>query len=284
MRIFWCSFLVAGFALASSGASTSIGVVRSYGEFKVDGATVRGNGTLLSGDILESTNMSTTANVGKAEVTLLPASRVAVYKDHTTLQMGTTIVRGASQAVEAGILRVVPSEAHSLVEVGYNQQKVITISAHAGGADVFTASGTLLASLNPGGVLAFEPSSGNGTNASTSGQASANTSIEIDGTLTVDDGKYYLTMRGKRYEVTSSTINLAKYVGKVIDATASVISVTPELTIVAVNTVTVAAVAAGVGLSTGLIVGMVVGVAAAATVGGLAAAGSFSSGPIASTP
>jgi len=284
MRILWCSFMVAGCALALSGASTSIGVVRSYGDFKVDGATVRGNGTLLAGDILESTNISTTANVGKAELTLSPSSRVAVYKDHTTVQRGTTTVRGSSHTLEAGVLRVVPTAAHSLVEVGYSDRKVITISAHAGAADVFTTSGQLLASLNAGGVLAFEPSSGNGHSPSSGlGQGQAETSVQLNGTLTSSEGKYYLTQGGKRYQVTSSTIDLSKYVGKVVEGSASIVSTTADVTVVAINTVTVAAVAAGAGLSTGLIVAVAAGIGAAGVVGGLAASGAIGSGS-SSTP
>ncbi len=284
MRVFWSSLLSVGCALALSGASTSIGVVRSYGEFKVDGAAVRGNSTLLTGDVVESATMNATANVGNAELTLLPASRVTVYKDHTTLQKGTTLLRGASHSVEAGTLRVVPSEAHSLVTVGYSDKKVISISTHAGAAEVFTSNGQLLASLNPGGALAFEPGTGTGAGASASGarQAGANAPVQLHGTLTAKDGKYFVTMDGKLYEVTSSTINLGSYVGKVIDATASIVSVTPDLTVVAINTVTAAAAAAGAGLTAATVV-VIVGAATAGVLGGLAASGSFS-GSNASTP
>ncbi len=226
--------------------------------------------------------MNATANVGNAEVTLLPASRVTVYKDHTTLQKGTTMLRGASHSVEAGTLRVVPSEAHSLVTVGYNDKKVITISTHAGAAEVFTSNGQLLASLNPGGALAFEPGTGAGASTSGGRQAGANAPVQLHGTLTAKDGKYFVMMDGKLYQVTSSTINLASYVGKVVDATASVVSVTPDLTVVAINTVTAAAAAAGAGLSAmGVVV--ILGAATAGVLGGLAASGSFG-GSNASTP
>lgn len=282
MRVLWSSFLIIGCALALSGASTSIGVVRSYGEFKVDGAAVRGNSTLLTGDVVESTTMNATANVGNAEVTLLPASRVTVYKDHTTLQTGTTMLRGTSHSVEAGTLRVVPSEAHSLVTVGYNDKKVISISTHAGAAEVFTSNGQLLASLNSGGALAFEPGTGAGSSASGARQAAANAPVQLHGTVTAKDGKYFVLMDGKLYEVTSSTIKLSSYLGKVIDATASIVSVTPDLTVVAVNTVTSAAAAAGAGLSAATII-VIVGAATAGIVGGLAASGSFS-GSNASVP
>lgn len=282
MRVFWSSFLIAGCALALSGASTSIGVVRSYGDFKVDGAAVRGNSTLLTGDVIESMTMNTTAKLGKAEVTLLPDSRVTVYKDHTTLQKGTTLLRGTSHSMEAGTLRIVPSEEHSLVQVGYSDKKVISISTHAGAAEVFTSKGELLASLNPGGALAFEPGPGTGAGASGARQAGANAPIQLHGTLTTKDGKYFVVMDGKLYQVTSSTINLSSYVGKVIDATASIVSVTPDLTVVAINTVTAAAAAAGAGLSTATIL-VIVGAGSAGIVGGLAAAGTFDSGN-ASTP
>jgi hypothetical protein len=170
------------------------------------------------------------------------------------------------------------------VEVGYSDRKVITISAHAGAADVFTTSGQLLASLNAGGVLAFEPSSGNGHSPSSGlGQGQAETSVQLNGTLTSSEGKYYLTQGGKRYQVTSSTIDLSKYVGKVVEGSASIVSTTADVTVVAINTVTVAAVAAGAGLSTGLIVAVAAGIGAAGVVGGLAASGAIGSGS-SSTP
>ena len=282
MRLVWYPFIVAGCALALSGASTSIGVVRSYGEFTVDGAAVHGNSTLVAGNVVETTATSTTANVGKAEVTLLPASRATVYKDRTTLQKGTTTVRGASLAVEAGALRVVPSEARSFVEVGYSDRKVITISARAGAAEVFTTSGQLLASLNPGGAIAFEPASGTGAGASAAGQAGADTALQLHGKLTFVDGKYYVSMGGKLYQLTSSTLDLAKYVGQVVDATASIISTTGSTTVVAVSAVSAASVAAGAGLSKTAVL-VIVGAATAGTLGGLAATGSFS-GHSASVP
>lgn len=277
MRIFSCAMLIAGCIFSLSAASTSIGIVRSYGEFKVDGAAVRGNSTLIAGDVVETMVMNTTINLGATEVTMMPESRAALYSDHATLQRGTMLLRGAStHALEAGNLRVVPSSAQSLVEVGYNDRKLITISTRVGAADVFTTSGELLASLSPGNGLAFDPSSGSGAGAPSmgSGQASGKADVTLKGKLKSRNGKFYVTVDGKEYEVTSTTVNLAQYVGKVISITGSVVG----------TTVTVASVTiAGVALSAGLITGIVVGVTAAGTLGGLAAAGSFSS-PNASVP
>lgn len=226
--------------------------------------------------------MNTTINLGGTEVTLLPESRAALYADHTTLQRGTSLVRGtASHALEAGALRIFPTSPHSLVEVGYSDQKLITISAHAGAANVFTSSGELLASLNPGGLLAFEPASG--ASDSGSGQATANTGVTLKGKLTTKNGEYFLTEGGKTYQITSTTLDLAQYVGKVIAVTGSVGSAAGGITVVIVASVSVVAVVAGAGLSAAAITAIIVGGAAAGTIGGLAAAGTFSSSP-ASTP
>jgi len=237
----------------------------------------------MAGDVVETMAMNTTINLGGTEVTLLPESRAALYTDHTTLQRGSTLLRGASShALEAGNLRVVATSAHSLLEVGYSDRKLITISSHAGAANVFTSSGELLASLNPGGALAFEPASD--ARSTGSGQATANTGVTLKGKLTKKNGAYFLVSDdGKTYEITSTTVNLDQYVGKVISVAGSVVSSAAGVTTVSAASVTAAAVATGAGLSTGAITGIVIGVAAAATLGGLGAAGAFS-GKSASTP
>jgi hypothetical protein len=270
LRTFWSAFLIAGCMFPASGASSSIGIVRSYGEFRVDGAAVRGNSTLVAGDVVETMAMNTTVNLGATEITLLPESRAALYSNHTTLQRGTTLLRGASShALEAGNLRIVGTSPHSLVQVGYSDRKLITISAHAGAANVFTSSGELLASLT------FEPTSG--TSGLGSGQATANAGATVKGKLTKKKGAYFvLSDDGKTYEITSTTVNLDQYVGKVVTAAGSVVSSSGGVTVVTVTSVSVAAVAAGAGLSGGAVTAIIVGGAAAGTLGGLAAAGSFS--------
>jgi hypothetical protein len=268
---------VSGCLFSLSAAPASIGIVRSYGEFRVDGAAVRGNSTLVAGDVVETMSMNTTVRVGGTEVTLMPESRAALYGDHTILQRGTTLVRGASShALEAGTLRIVPLSAHALVEVGYSDHKQVTVSAHSGAANVFTSSGELLASLNPGSALSFAPSAG-GSGAG-SGQASAAAGVSLTGKLTTSGGKYYLTDGGKTYEITSSTVDLAQYVGKVISATGSIVGTAGTVTTVSVGSVTVGAAAAAAGLSTAARVGIVASIAAATSLGGLGIAGAYSSG------
>jgi hypothetical protein len=118
-----------------------------------------------------------------------------------------------------------------------------------------------------------------------SGQATASTAVTLEGKLTKRDGKYYMTSDGKSYEITSSTVNLDQYVNKVVTTTGSVASSTGGVTVVTASSVTVGAAVAGAGFATAATVAVVLGVAAAATVGGLAAAGTFSgSSPSSSIP
>jgi hypothetical protein len=274
VRTFSYAFMVCGCLFSLSAAQPSIGIVRSYGEFMVDWAAVRGNSTLVAGDVVEAMAMNTTITLGATEITLLPESRAALYGDHTMLQRGTTLLRGASShALEAGNLKIVPTSAHSLVRVGYSDRKLITISARAGAADIFTASGELLASLNPGSALAFEPNSG--ASGSGSGQASAQTGFVLKGKLTKTGGKYFITVPGKSYEVTSTTVNLESYVGKVISVTAIVVSTAGGVTVVSVGSVTVVAAVFGAGLSSTVIADIVAVGAVAGTIGALGAAGTF---------
>jgi len=109
MRIVAYVFLIAACLLPLCAAPAAIGIVRSYGEFRLDGAPVRGNGTLMSGDVVESMNMNTTVSLGPTDVILMPESRATLYADHTTLLRGSTLQRGvSSRALEAGNLRIVP--------------------------------------------------------------------------------------------------------------------------------------------------------------------------------
>lgn len=265
------AFLMAGGMLALSGAPSSIGIIRSNGEFKLNGAAVRGNSTLISGNSVESTTAKTVINVGPSEITLLPESRATLYSDHTLLQRGTTLLRGtSSHALEAGQLRIVPVSDNSLVEVGFDDRKLIRIAAHTGAAEVFTSSGELLASLSSGSGLTFGPASGG----SSSGQASANAGIELKGKLVEKSRKYFVVMDGKTYEVSSRTVNLGKYVGKVIDVNGTIVATSTESTTVEVGSVSSAAAAKSSGLSGRAVVAIVAGMAAVGTVAGLAAVGS----------
>ena len=263
-------------------APLSIGFIKSNGEFRVDGSTIRQNGTLFDGNLIETTAARSVIELASVEITLSPDSRAKVYRDHTILEKGTGVVKDAgTHVIEADTLRIFPSAKDSIVQVDITSPSSITVAARSGAAEVRSATGVLVASVRPGLALAF------------GAQAGAATAFDMTGIEELKDGKYFLTDDTTHVTVQLEGPDLAKFVGKCVEVTGSIIpGATPpspasQLIQVATIKTTSCRKAAGwwPGLATGEKVAIIGGVAAAGAVAGLAAAGTFSSStPSASTP
>ena len=53
--------------LTVTAGAASIGTVKSAGDFRLDGATVRGNSTLFDGNLIETDKASSVAQIAGAE-------------------------------------------------------------------------------------------------------------------------------------------------------------------------------------------------------------------------
>ena len=270
-------------------APLSIGFIKSTGDFRVDGSTIRQNGTVFDGNLIETTAARSVIELASVEITLSPDSRAKVYRDHTILEKGTGVVKEAgNHVIEADTLRISSSAKDSVVQVDITSPSNITVAARSGAAEVRSATGVLVASGRPGLALAF------------GSQAGAATAFDMTGTEEFKDGKYFLTDDTTHVTVQMEGPDLAKFAGKCVEVTGSIIPgatpLSPASQLIAVATIKAsscrtgagpgggAGAAVGTGLSTGAKIAIIGGVAAAGTVAGLAAAGSFSSGPSASTP
>jgi len=263
-------------------APLSIGFIKSTGEFRVDGSTIRQNGTLFEGNLIETTAARSVIELASVEITLSPDSRAKVYRDHTILEKGTGVVKDAgTHVIEADTLRISPLAKDSVVQVDITSPSSITVAARSGAAEVRSATGVLVASVRPGLALAF------------GAQAGAATAFDMTGVEEFKDGKYFLTDDTTHVTVQLEGPDLAKFVGKCVEVTGSIIpGATPpspasQLIQVATIKTTSCRKAAGwwPGLATGEKIAIIGGVAAAGAVAGLAAAGTFSSStPSASTP
>ena len=270
-------------------APLSIGFIKSTGDFRVDGSTIRQNGTVFDGNLIETTAARSVIELASVEITLSPDSRAKVYRDHTILEKGTGVVKETgNHVIEADTLRISSSAKDTVVQVDVTSPSNITVAARSGAAEVRSASGVLVASVRPGLALAF------------GSQAGAATAFDMTGTEEFKDGKYFLTDDTTHVTVQMEGPDLAKFAGKCVEVTGSIIPgatpLSPASQLIAVATIKAsscrtgagpgggAGAAVGTGLSTGAKIAIIGGVAAAGTVAGLAAAGSFSSGPSASTP
>ena len=267
------SILASGCLFVVTAAPGSIGVIRSTGDFRVDGSTVRGNSTVFDGNLIETTTARSVMQLNSVEITLAPESRAKVYQDHTVLEKGASLLRGSdSHVIEAMSMQVVPAGRDAVIQVDIDGPGHISVAARTGGATVRNSAGVLVANLRAGMALAFEP------------QAAASKAVKITGEVELRNGNYFITDATTRVISQLRGNNLAQYVGKRVEIVGSEI---PGATPVAGATQVVqvagaqlapaagtgTAIAAGTHITTVAIIG---GVAVGGTVVGLAAAGTFS--------
>lgn len=252
------SFVAAGCLSGLTAGSTSIGMVRSNGEFRVDGSAVRGNATLFDGNLVETTTARSVLQLGGVQITLAPESRVKVFRDH----------------IEAGVLRIASAGEDVAMQVATTGPHGVAIAARAGTVEVHNSAGALVAIVQPGGALALDS------------QAGGNTAFKMTGVVELKDGKYFLTDTTANVTVELQGTNLAQYVGKTVEVTGSTIpgataagGASEVVQVVTIKVTGGVGRGAGAGLSKGATVTIIGGVAVGGTLAGLFASGTFSSTP-----
>ena len=270
MRSF-LSLLTSGCLLFMMAASPSIGVIRSSGDFQVDGATVSGNATLFEGSTVQTAASQSEIQLSSgAAMVLAPNSRAQVYKDH----------------FEAATLRISPTDTHTVAQIVSQDSSHVSISAVQGLVDVRNGAGVLVATVHPGLALAFSTQAGG-----------AATATKLKGCLVVSKkgSKYLLTDTTANVTVELQGPDVAKIAGHQVEITGSMIpGATPApgasqvVQVVTVNSVgsacTVPAGAAAAATGHTLAYVIVGGVAVAGTLIGLGAVGTFNSKSATSTP
>ena len=130
------SLLGIGCLLILAAAPPSIGIVKSTGQFRVNGAAVPGNGNLFEGDVVETASTRSIVQIGAAQFPLLPESRAHVLRDRTVLEKGSGLLASAdSRAVEAATLRIVPAAKNSVIQVEISEPNRVSVAAREGSAD-----------------------------------------------------------------------------------------------------------------------------------------------------
>src|ERR1041385_7505440 len=109
--------LISGCLAAVTAAPPSVGTVTSPGDFRVDGATVRGNSTVFDGNTIETSASRSLVALNGAQITLSPESRAKIYRDRTVLEQGTEVVQTDGHVIEAGTLRIAATGKAALLQV-----------------------------------------------------------------------------------------------------------------------------------------------------------------------
>jgi hypothetical protein len=208
-------YLLAGALCVSSyalAASPSIGSVTARGEIRIDNHEVQGSGTVFNGSVVETgQSISSGADLRLAnneEITLMRDSRGTLYRDHFELERGTALL-GLTDSfrINANGVVVVPTEAHSSGTVSINPANSVTVEARNGTLEIRNPFGAGLARVHPGHALTFSSVSGKSP-----------TEFSVTGTVSSENGRYYLcsSETGMKYELKGN--NLKDYDGASIVA------------------------------------------------------------------
>jgi len=251
-------FAAVGCLLMLTAGAPSIGVVQSGGEFRVDGASVRGNATLFDGSLVETASARSILQLGALQVTLLPESRVKVFHDH----------------LEAGSLHIASPVTQSALQVQTAGARHVAVASRTGNIEVRNAAGMLVANVHAGDSLNFDD------------QAAASTALRMSGVVQTRGGSFFLTDATTNVTVELKGSDLAKYAGKKVLVEGSSIPGAPAaagasqvVQVISIQSLAAGAggAAAATGLSLAARAAIIGGVSVGGAAAGLAAAGTFSS-------
>jgi hypothetical protein len=151
--------LLVGAFLSVSAAPDAIGIATARGGFIMDRSPVQGNTTLFEGGVLETNAYSSVVRLQSGnEMRLGATSRGRIYRDRLVLEKGEGQIDKASNfRFEALGLRILPDSSGTKARVALLGNQRVAVSALAGTLHVTTAEGALIARLEPGAALEFEP-------------------------------------------------------------------------------------------------------------------------------
>jgi hypothetical protein len=270
---------------ASFAASSAIGLVVANGSFQLDHSSVRGTATLFDGNVIETNVSSSQLHLNNGvSLRLAAETRARVYESRLVLEKGIGQLESTKYRIEAASLQVEADKPGATARVQLTGQNRVVVAARDGAVRVTNSDGVLIARLDSGREMSFEPQEGG-----------AATLTKVSGILALKDGKFVVVDRITNVTMQLQGTGLEAEVGNLVEITGTVDAAAPTvpgasqiINVTSIKRLTKgareaaaagagaagagAAAAAAGGLSTGAIVAIVGGVAAAGTLGGLAAA------------
>lgn len=167
--------LTVGQAMA---AAPTVGMVVAKDTVRIDSSAVTGNATVLSGNVLESVGGTSELRLRGGSIILATNAKVRAFENRTELQAGKIQVNGAGIATESGEIRVqTPTGSEAILE---RKSDALVVGSLRGPVQVTNQEGMLLATLNPGSAMAFNPDpdqggAGTAKGTSTTAQSTAKT-------------------------------------------------------------------------------------------------------------
>lgn len=140
-------------------ASSAIGVAVTNGSFQVDHSRVWGNTTLFDGSLIETAAATSQLQLtGGVQMRLASNSRATVYRKRLVLESGFGQLESAlGFEVDAGSLRILPVARDAVAKIRLSGDRRVTVAALRGSVKVANGAGLLIANVEAGNSLDFEP-------------------------------------------------------------------------------------------------------------------------------
>lgn len=153
------ALILAGCVTTSLAGNPAIGLAMARGSFRVDNSQVWGNTTLFEGALVETSRASLELHLNSgAKAGLAPESRGKVYGDRLVLERGRGELKAASSyGIEARSLRIVAAEREATARVAFDKENRVLVAAVKGPVRVSTKEGLVVANIDPGRTLVFDP-------------------------------------------------------------------------------------------------------------------------------
>ena len=151
--------LLVGAFTCLSASSPAIGLAVSNGSLQVDRSQVWGATTLFEGSTIETRAAASELKLnGGAQMRLAAESRATVYARRLVLEKGYgQLEASASYEIEARSLRVLPEGPDAMARVSLDGDRNVTVAAVRGAVRVRNATGVLVANVQAGKAVNFEP-------------------------------------------------------------------------------------------------------------------------------
>src|SRR5580698_4747305 len=205
-------FLTFCVVAASFAASTAIGLVVANGSFQVDRSSVRGSATLFDGNVIETNVSASQLHLHNGvSLRLAAESRARVYESRLVLEKGIGQLESTNYRIEADSLQVEADKPGATARVQLTGPNRVVVAARDGEVRVSNSDGVLIARLDSGREMAFEPQD--------SGAAAA---TKISGILALKDGKFIVVDRTTNVTMQLQGTGLEGEVGNLVEITGTV--------------------------------------------------------------
>lgn len=150
--------VLSGTLSLSFADSPAIGMIVADGSFQVNHSQVWDNATLFSGTLIETGEASSQLQLHNgARVRLASDTRARVFDSRLVLEKGTGQVDSANYRIEASSLEISPEGDRGVARVQISNSRQVVVAAYQGTVRVANRDGVLVAKLDAGHELTFEP-------------------------------------------------------------------------------------------------------------------------------